>query len=1023
VLHQAQVHLGYIRPANDNAETANDNAEVGAESAPATEAKPFANDGVRPQAAEQITRDERVAEILNFDIPPPELEVNGHAKPVKAKVEEPKKPAEKPAEPAAKVEEPKAKTDADDFFDTGTAGATEATAGLEEFLRRVLVWPDPNSDTGWINLHWRTHGRKGITGSQAFKTLEDVLGFIRWSQGRGKDKVADLYFCTSLQKEHGELKQNDKYAAKRSADNAESSKLLFADVDKYESKDEARKAIEEFCEASHTPSPTALVDSGGGIHAYWINKEPLPPAEWQAHANGLEALMTQQGLKHDKVTTDIARILRPPETHNYKKETPRPTLLLKLVTAIDFKQEMAHLLEVKVDPEPKKKPAKAKQDYDADLTLMKIESVEKFCLANPDKVRDTITGEPDWEHKLARPIAHQSSLYEGQTEELWQILDKISKLAPGYDEDENRTKFEGYVKAAKQKPANGVKGESAITIGSFFGWAKSIGWVSTIAWARPGHEADNRKLIQQQIAADPKMYSRNGLLVRLRVPEEDDMVAGTKWEGDMPGTSAAQPADVMLCAEQLTWLTYEKGKLKRAHVPRQFVCDYIPQLGGKGAKRLRGLTRLPIIDDAGNVRCFSGYDPKTGLFNDQPIDLDIPETVSKEEAQQLVEKLLLPFSKYKFKDPTLGPAIALSGTFTAVERIHLALAPMYGIRSPMAGTGKSKIGELWSALMTGTAPAIMTWGSNNEEFEKRLSALLMQTPAMVMIDNANNVRIQGAALEQILTTGRANLRILGKSEMPLVDARTFLVLTGCSPVVMGDMARRIEMLDIMPRSPDPERDPYDFDPVEYVQENRKELLEAIFSCMKAFRQAGMPSFPHLPAVGSFKDWSRKVRDLVYWLTELDVAEGFRLNKVEDPHRQNDAALLEALYVQFSDRFQSADVMEVYNTAPVAHRGGLVPTARAVCDALDDVLGERNVNSKAFGYWARGKIGAYTGDFVLEKCGDTAGGSRLTIKCTNDKTAERLKPARDAVEAARKKAEEEAEAAERAAAPRSGGRLI
>ena len=51
-------------------------------------------------------------------------------------------------------------------------------------------------------------------------------------------------------------------------------------------------------------------------------------------------------------------------------------------------------------------------------------------------------------------------------------------------------------------------------------------------------------------------------------------------------------------------------------------------------------------------------------------------------------------------------------------------------------------------------------------------------------------------------------------------------------------------------------------------------------------------------MGSFDEWSRKVRDLVYWLTGYDVSEGFRRNKAEDPRRQGDAALLAALYQHF-----------------------------------------------------------------------------------------------------------------------------
>ena len=91
---------------------------------------------------------------------------------------------------------------------------------LETFLNRALVWPDPHSDTGWINLHWRLHNHKGITGGQAFKTPKDTLNFLHWSQTKGKGKVADIYFCTSLQEQHGDLKPNGHYAALRSADNA-----------------------------------------------------------------------------------------------------------------------------------------------------------------------------------------------------------------------------------------------------------------------------------------------------------------------------------------------------------------------------------------------------------------------------------------------------------------------------------------------------------------------------------------------------------------------------------------------------------------------------------------------------------------------------------------------------------------------------------------------------------------------------------------------------------------------------------
>lgn len=210
------------------------------------------------------------------------------------------------------------------------------TPTLADFLQRMLVWPDPSTPQGWVNLHWRRPGQKGITGSQACKTIEEVLGFTRWSMGKGRSHIGDLYYCTSLQNEHGEVKPNGRFAAERSIDNAISSRLLFADVDKYPSKAEAAAAIKFFCDTSGSPYPTALVDSGGGLHAYWSLPEPLARGPWLELASKHDGLMNQYGLKHDNISTDMARILRLPETFNYKRGEPQPVVLKLLNGHIDL---------------------------------------------------------------------------------------------------------------------------------------------------------------------------------------------------------------------------------------------------------------------------------------------------------------------------------------------------------------------------------------------------------------------------------------------------------------------------------------------------------------------------------------------------------------------------------------------------------------------------------------------------------------------------------------------------------------
>jgi hypothetical protein len=494
-----------------------------------------------------------------------------------------------------------------------------------------------------------------------------------------------------------------------------------------------------------------------------------------------------------------------------------------------------------------------------------------------------------------------------------------------------------------------------------------------------GNEEKCRKQIDRAVAADPQTFTLGdptGPLVILRVPKEDELPPKTKWDCDLPGTTVAMTADIMQRAERLTWKQQRAGRngekrIVRTGPPRTFVGDYLIQMRGKyGAAPLRGIVRVPRIDDTGIVHFMSGYDPTSGLFHDRSPCFRVPLTPSQDDARRSMAVLLYPFSQYQFEDPIAGEALLLAAIFTAIERPFLAVAPMFVIRSSMPGTGKGLIVRSLVRLAFDTSPVIATWGGSSEEFEKRLGALLLQAPGAISIDNANGMQVKGDLLEAILTEGSANIRPLGVSETIRVRNRSLITLTGNNPFITGDMARRTLSIDILPRSADPERDRYTFNPAAIMQRRRTDFLQAAFIILRAFRLSGMPS-QGLPAVGSFDEWSRKVRDLVFWLTSYDVSEGFRRNKAEDPRRQGDAALLAALYGHFgTNPFRAADVISIYRRVTDHRRSSLLapaptPTEHAVHEALEDVLGARDITAKVFGYWARRVKGSCCGGFMLE----------------------------------------------------------
>ena len=492
----------------------------------------------------------------------------------------------------------------------------------------------------------------------------------------------------------------------------------------------------------------------------------------------------------------------------------------------------------------------------------------------------------------------------------------------------------------------------------------------------PGNEAACRKRLDAEVAADPWTYTLGdptGPLVILRVPDKDALPPETRWEGDLPGTTLAAPADVMLRAERIKWMRKgEDGRFHRARPPRDFISDYLTQLQGQyGARPLRGIIRVPRIDDDGTIRFLPGYDPQTGLFLDRSPTFKVPQHPSRGDARKAADVLLFPFSKYQFEDSAAGQALLLAAIFTAIERPFLPVAPMFVVRSSMPGTGKGKIVRSLVRLAFDTEPVAITWGGNSEEFEKRLAALLLRTPGVLSIDNANGMQIKGDLLESIITEGCADIRPLGHSKIVKVRNRSLVTLTGNNPIITGDMARRALSIDILPQSADPERDIYPFDPAEITRRRRTELLMAAFIAMRAFRLVGMPR-QKLPAVGSFDDWSRKVRDLVYWLTDYDVSKAFQQNKAEDPRRLGDASLLAALHQHFGvNPFKAADPIAVHKRVKDQGRSTLqspAPTAaeQALHDAIEDVLGSQKANdAKTFGYWARRIKGARIEGFILE----------------------------------------------------------
>lgn len=160
---------------------------------------------------------------------------------------------------------------------------------------------------------------KGKFPAQGFtNSFEELVTTVLDLSARGEE----AYFaCASF-----------KDASSRKQKNALGAKAFWLDLDcgpkkDYASADVALVALDEFANQLKLPLPV-VVRSGRGIHAYWPLSHTIPADEWIPTAKLFKQATERLGLHADPArTADIASILRPPGTFNFKYDPPLAVIL------------------------------------------------------------------------------------------------------------------------------------------------------------------------------------------------------------------------------------------------------------------------------------------------------------------------------------------------------------------------------------------------------------------------------------------------------------------------------------------------------------------------------------------------------------------------------------------------------------------------------------------------------------------------------------------------------------------------
>lgn len=296
---------------------------------------------------------------------------------------------------------------------------------------------------------------------------------------------------------------------------------------------------------------------------------------------------------------------------------------------------------------------------------------------------------------------------------------------------------------------------------------------------------------------------------------------------------------------------------------------------------LDGTADTPVLRPDGTIHDKPGYDAGSRTFYAPGIVTwpTIKAEPTHHDAVAALAELAEPFCDFPF--------VALSDRSAVIALILSIVArsaidgpvPGFKVGSSTPGAGKGLAADVATIIATGNETSKMAHTANEEETRKRVLALAISAPAVVMVDNIEG-NFGGPTWAMVLTAGAITDRLLGASADRTVPIRSVFVLTGNNVQLQGDTGRRVIPIDIDPKCEHPQdrsgpapgkgwRYP---DLKGYVAAERVRLVSAALTLLRSYFVAGRPAHG-LPLYGSYEAWDRLIRGAIIWAGGADPYAG------------------------------------------------------------------------------------------------------------------------------------------------------
>ena len=419
-----------------------------------------------------------------------------------------------------------------------------------------------------------------------------------------------------------------------------------------------------------------------------------------------------------------------------------------------------------------------------------------------------------------------------------------------------------------------------------------------------------------------------------------------------------------------------KAPVKILEDPPARIAKQILSIGSR--RNLRPLTAVvtaPTLRPDGTVLDLPGYDDATGiLFETKEDVVPVPLYPTNTVVAKALGQLLKPFKEFPVVDAE-NWGVLLAALLTAAVRPVLSTAPAFGFDAPVQGSGKSLLANCIATLVNGGLPTVWphTAGRDDEEVRKRLFTALRQGERALVWDNVVGT-FDSAAMAAALTSDNFTDRVLGKSESISIPNRVIILLTGNNLTLAGDMARRVLVCRIDPRTEQPFAREFDLDPLIYVQKHRQEMIAAAITIIRGYLNSNTKRASGRMA--SFEVWDDFVRQTVAWVgRDIKPGEfGDPMNAIiqaqtTDPEQETLGDMLLAWSELYENRpVSSAEIVKQLSTDDSMHirqTGALQDLRDNLCEFSD----RATASPKSLGRVLKYRAGRIVGGRLLEQITD------------------------------------------------------